>query len=299
LEKWGRFQTLNPSKKALGFGLAPAMVAIVLAIHGNVFLRKRWKKRLCNSPMIDPMNVLIIFRVIIDLFVHMDKISASSWKSWGSGRLKRTMDIPVMPLSVLVVLALAMVIPVLGGNTVTVSGEVVASPGPHAGFSASPLMGRSPLFVKFSDRSTGAISRWAWDFQNDGIVDSRVRNPVYIYKKEGTYTVKLMVSGSSGTDTEVKTGYITVTAPSRRPFARFTQDRYFGPEPLTVKFTDRSLYNPTSYLWRFGDGNTSTLKDPVHTYTRSGIYYVELQVSNDAGSSRAWGIAIALRSRGL
>ncbi len=51
-----------------------------------------------------------------------------------------------------------------------------------------------------------------------------------------------------------------------------------------VQFTDQSLYNPTSWQWDFGDGNTSTLQNPTHTYASSGIYTVQLIVSNQWGS---------------
>ncbi len=51
-----------------------------------------------------------------------------------------------------------------------------------------------------------------------------------------------------------------------------------------VQFTDQSLYNPTSWQWDFGDGNTSNLQNPTHTYASGGIYTVQLIVSNQWGS---------------
>lgn len=53
---------------------------------------------------------------------------------------------------------------------------------------------------------------------------------------------------------------------------------------LEVTFTNFSL-NATSYTWDFGDGETSTEKDPVHVYATSGNYTVELTSKNDAGAS--------------
>ena len=43
----------------------------------------------------------------------------------------------------------------------------------------------------------------------------------------------------------------------------------------------------TAWLWDFGDGATSTQKDPVHTYTAAGTYTVKLTVTNVAGSNTA------------
>ena len=56
----------------------------------------------------------------------------------------------------------------------------------------------------------------------------------------------------------------------------------FGEE---ISFFDNSLKNPTSWLWDFGDGTTSTEQNPVHAYTSSGNYTVSLTVKNSNGSS--------------
>jgi PKD repeat protein len=52
----------------------------------------------------------------------------------------------------------------------------------------------------------------------------------------------------------------------------------------TVAFTDLSVNEPDNWLWDFGDGNTSTEQNPVHTYTSSGSYDVTLSVENDLGT---------------
>ena len=88
------------------------------------------------------------------------------------------------------------------GNPVSVA--------PVAGFSASPNSGNAPLTVQFTDASTGTISSYAWDFNNDGVVDSNDKSPSYTYNEAGTYTVNLTVTGPGGRDSEVKIGYISV-----------------------------------------------------------------------------------------
>ena len=62
--------------------------------------------------------------------------------------------------------------------------------------------------------------------------------------------------------------------------ADFTGTPTFGTAPLTVSFTDRSSGVPTSWLWNFGDGTTSTAADPSHTYTAAGTYNVTLTVGD-------------------
>ncbi|HII84315.1 MAG TPA: DUF3344 domain-containing protein [Methanobacterium subterraneum] len=81
---------------------------------------------------------------------------------------------------------------------------------PVAGFSGTPVTGDMPLTVQFTDESTGYVSSYAWDFDNDGNVDSTEKNPSWNYNTPGTYTVKLTVTNSGGSDEEVKTDYITV-----------------------------------------------------------------------------------------
>lgn len=55
----------------------------------------------------------------------------------------------------------------------------------------------------------------------------------------------------------------------------------------TINFTDQSSNSPTSWMWNFGDGNTSTLQNPVHTYSAPGTYTVSLQVSKGGVSDQA------------
>ncbi|MCW5900119.1 MAG: PKD domain-containing protein [Flavobacteriales bacterium] len=53
----------------------------------------------------------------------------------------------------------------------------------------------------------------------------------------------------------------------------------------TVAFTDQSTQSPSSWLWNFGDGSTSTQQNPVHTYSASGTYDVTLTVTNPSGQA--------------
>ena len=81
-----------------------------------------------------------------------------------------------------------------------------------AKFSASPRSGTAPLTVQFTDQSTGDIDTWAWDFYNDGTVDSTQQNPTHVYETAGNHTVSLTVTGPGGSDTETKTDYISISS---------------------------------------------------------------------------------------
>ena len=70
-----------------------------------------------------------------------------------------------------------------------------------------------------------------------------------------------------------------------RPRADFTATPVTGTAPLAVRFTDCSTGLPTSWAWSFGDGQSSTLQSPEHTYAAPGTYTVSLRVGNGAGQS--------------
>ena len=76
---------------------------------------------------------------------------------------------------------------------------------PIAGFIADPLFGTAPLEVQFTDQSTGAIPlSYAWDFNNDGSVDSTLQNPKITLTNEGTYDVNLTVTNGVGSDSRAE-----------------------------------------------------------------------------------------------
>jgi hypothetical protein len=79
---------------------------------------------------------------------------------------------------------------------------------PVASFTASPLIGQSPLTVVFTDTTSGIVDAWAWHF-GDGMT-STLEGPTHTYVSASTYTVTLTVDGPSGSDTAVKPAYITV-----------------------------------------------------------------------------------------
>ena len=152
-----------------------------------------------------------------------------------------------------------------------------------ANFSASETLGFAPLNVQFTDTSTGPHNRWEWSFGDGGT--STQQNPIHQYTVPGTYTVSLTVrdSGTSASDTETKPGYITVTQLPAPPVAAFTANVTSGVAPLTVRFTDLSTGLPFEWGWSFGDGGTSSLKNPVHTYANPGVYTVTLTVRGIGG----------------
>ncbi len=69
------------------------------------------------------------------------------------------------------------------------------------------------------------------------------------------------------------------------PISAFSAEPRSGQYPLTVSFSDISTGSPDSWLWNFGDGESSTEQNPAHTYRNTGTYPVTLTVSNPYGSN--------------
>ncbi|MDS4028186.1 MAG: LamG-like jellyroll fold domain-containing protein [Candidatus Contendobacter sp.] len=155
----------------------------------------------------------------------------------------------------------------------------VTDPAPVANFSTSSSNGTAPLLVTFTDASTGNISSRSWDFGNG--IASTAQTAMVTYNTPGTYSARLTVTGSGGTNSITKT--IVVTA--ALPVAGFSANPVAGTAPLTTTFTNTSSGTTTSYQWDFGDGSTSTDTYPSHTYAKAGTYTVKLTATGPAGSN--------------
>lgn len=73
--------------------------------------------------------------------------------------------------------------------------------------------------------------------------------------------------------------------PTTPPVPAFTMDKTTTCDG-TIQFYDQSTNGPTSWNWDFGDGNTSTVQNPVHTYSANGTYMVTLTVGNINGTAQ-------------
>jgi PKD repeat protein len=153
---------------------------------------------------------------------------------------------------------------------------------PVADFAGTPTQGPAPLAVQFTDLTAGGPTSWLWTF-GDG-TSSTLQHPSKTYANAGVYNVTLRATNSLGTNTRARSGYVQVSNPLP-PVADFSGTPLSGFAPLQVAFSDLSSGAPTSWLWTFGDGTTSTLKNPSKTYTTHGSYQVTLQVTNVAGTN--------------
>jgi PKD repeat protein len=175
------------------------------------------------------------------------------------------------------------------------------SSGPQAGGTAVTLFGsglNGPVRVQFGDQTApspvlnpdGSVTVTAPAFTGTFPTATCTAGGVQgMMNTDATVDVKVTNLQTSCTDTIGKaftyhpadTTCHATPPPATTPTAAFT----FAKAGLTVTFVDNSTGDPTSWLWDFGDGMTSTQENPTHTYAAGGNYVVKLTVSNSAGSN--------------
>jgi len=82
---------------------------------------------------------------------------------------------------------------------------------PTADFSATNTNACPGATIQFNDQSTGNVNSYSWSFPNGSPNSSTAPNPAVTYNSVGTYDVSVTVTNSNGSDTESKTGYITIS----------------------------------------------------------------------------------------
>src|SRR5439155_1444603 len=162
----------------------------------------------------------------------------------------------------------------------TASQSVTVTPpnqAPTANFTPK-CNGLTCRFTSTSSDPDGSIASYSWTF-GDGAT-STLQNPSHSYGAGGTYTVTLRVTDNQGAQSTTASQSVTVTPPNQAPTANFTSSC----SALTCSFTSTSS-DPdgsiASYSWTFGDGATSTLQNPSHSYGAGGTYTVTLRVTDN------------------
>src|SRR5690606_5585605 len=162
--------------------------------------------------------------------------------------------------------------------------DFISVSGPQAGFEPTTPGACLSSTMSFADLSTpaGGIVNWLFSF-GDGTQQNFSSGPfTHNYGVQGSYTVSLTVTDAQGcTDTYTHNTSLIVS----NPIAGFRADTLFCPG-TPLNFIDTSSGAGLTYLWDFGDGSTSTLASPQHTYPDGeGTYTVKLSVTDVSGCS--------------
>lgn len=150
-----------------------------------------------------------------------------------------------------------------------------------ANFSFSIQYGCKYDTVYFTHNGANSVNEWLWVFDGNGI--SAEQNPVSIFSQFGYKRIGLRVSNGVCSDTVSQTIHLDNILE-----ARFAAPEIVCPQEL-VQFSDSSISHIASWFWRFGNGNTSTLKNPLpQTYaapffSNEQKYRVWLTVTDSLG----------------
>ena len=163
-------------------------------------------------------------------------------------------------------------------DTLRKTGAVYISK-PVAAFSADTLSCTSEP-INFANSSSGPSLNYVWDF-GDGTTSNQ-RNPVHLYPVEGIYNVSLSINDKYGCSSSIsKAAYVRIGNPN----ADFTVSDTLGTcPPLIANFTNNSV-NYSKWKWDFGDGSTSTERNPSHFYATAGTFNAVLTIYGATGCS--------------
>lgn len=178
-----------------------------------------------------------------------------------------------LPNSVTVVLTTLSYDPAAGDTCMAVSSQYMMTGNGDcmADFTAEPDPGNS-LLIAFTDNSSGPVTQYQWDFGDGG--SSVEKDPMHLYEAPGVYTVCLTIQADT-------LGYICTDSVCMEIAANFTLSAGYtavldtaGGASGTFHFTDNTTGDPDTWSWDFGDGQQSSVQNPVHQYAESGTYEV-------------------------
>jgi len=154
---------------------------------------------------------------------------------------------------------------------------------PVADFDSIPS-GCEPLTITINNTSQNTETpgtSYRWDF-GDGSY-STAENPEYTYFDPGAYRIELTVTGPGGTSTKSQ---VISAYTSPRAYFEVTPTFVFVNDEKVRCFNLSELHGEDGeFLWEFGDGDTSKLKEPYHKYMEEGVFDITLWVYSENGCS--------------
>jgi gliding motility-associated-like protein len=164
---------------------------------------------------------------------------------------------------------------------ITVYPNAISAYKPKSDFLAQPRNSCMPeMNVNFFNNSEGIGElNYQWDFGDNTY--SEELHPVHTYTTNGNYTVELITTDEHNcSDTLIKNNYITLSGVN----SVFTLERDTLCLNEVLQINNFSI-NAVSYLWDFGDGTTSNVTEPVHSYSQTGNYTITLTANHSLGCS--------------
>lgn len=176
-----------------------------------------------------------------------------------------------------------------------VKSRYISVTAPQANFSVIDTIAcvNSPLF--FTDNSSpgdNPLQKWIWNY-GDGKIDTLTNKPFsHTFKTEGKFPISLKVVDNKGcSDKQTLSSSIQILKLN----AKFTLSDTLACPDFPVKFTCATSNPGIFYKWDFGDGTSSTLQTPTHSYSAEGRYTVKVYIRNKTGCEDSCIIVNAIR----
>lgn len=168
---------------------------------------------------------------------------------------------------------------------------IYVRPAPNAQFSFTPSFSCGNA-ITFNPLNTNGNS-YQWNFGDNTAPDSTI-SPSHNYSSNGTYYVSLILTDNHGCRGIYQNPTAVIV---EKPVANMDATPNEGCKPLPVSFSDLSTCNTnythiTNWSWDFGDGQTSNLQNPNHTYADTGVYNATLTITTDLGCTATTNIEI-------
>lgn len=151
---------------------------------------------------------------------------------------------------------------------------------PVAAFSSQIQEACSQTPVQFTDNTQGRVTQWQWNFGDNG--QAFDQHPQYRFSDTGYMAAELIAFNGGCTDTLTRPRFVYI-----KPSVAKLKFDFNCENPFRFSFTNLAL-GADSWLWNFGDGNTSAERHPVHTYTDTGLYTVSLTTYNNTTGCSAY-----------
>lgn len=164
-----------------------------------------------------------------------------------------------------------------GFRNVSLNVPVYTYPLPSIFIGADKTNGCQPLTVQFYEYSADQGQRYIWNFDEWDFENlSFDKNPVNTFYNDRTYHVRLEVISVQGCKRDTSIAITVFPVPNAEFRADRTEITMTNPVVRFTNFTEGGYY----FNWAFGDGKSTSDRNPVHTYELPGVYRVVLEASS-------------------
>jgi gliding motility-associated-like protein len=232
-----------------------------------------------NYSVSDSISSCLPFEV---RFTNTSTFSTSVFWDFGPGQGTSTLQNPVHFYNTPGIYPVKLLVTSPGGCLDSIIKNITVTDTSGSKINYVPITGCSPLSTSFTINTNAIISSYFWDFGDGNTTITTIPSTTHIYTRYGSFIPKVIMEDPSGCLIPLQglDTFFVIGA-----LAKFDIDSNLFCDYGVVRFSDSTTSNDpvTGYSWSFGDGGSSTLQNPTHTYLSPGIYSVQLAVQTQNG----------------